>query len=167
MRSPQATASLARAATITSCSKTLRHAAIRVRVGAELPGRAARILWTSARWRDCCRAQANSSWLSSPPATRQRLDRSVSVRSTRGTVTVVLGQIFVNSGVQFAVCVKREEKILDRSAAAFARSFYHALFVGKCVSEAFEVKASRTAMPPRTAPQLHSPARICRLDRRA
>jgi hypothetical protein len=151
MRSPpQATASLARAATITSCSKTLRHAAIRVRVGAELPSRAARILWTSARWRDCFRAQANSSWLSSPRATRQPLDRSVSVRSTRGTHRGAR-QIFVNSGVQFAVCVKREEKILDRSAAAFARSFYHALFVGKSVSEAFEVKASSATIPPRRA----------------
>lgn len=34
------------------------------------------------------------------------------------------------AGAQFVVCVKREDKVLDRASVVFSRAFYHSLLTG-------------------------------------
>eukprot|EP00466_Bigelowiella_natans_P009429 jgi/Bigna1/79144/fgenesh1_pg.60_\ len=55
----------------------------------------------------------------------------------------LIGQAFISAGVKFAVCVKRSERIMDESSIAFSRAFYHSLFTGHTVSEAFRIGRSR------------------------
>lgn len=57
--------------------------------------------------------------------------------------SLAIGQAFVEAGVRFAVCVRREARIMDESSIAFSRAFYHSLFTGHTVPEAFGIGRSR------------------------
>lgn len=56
-----------------------------------------------------------------------------------------VGEIFVNAGVRFVVCVRREERVLDRASATFARAFYHALLTGHSIRQSFDIAKARVA----------------------
>jgi len=47
-----------------------------------------------------------------------------------------LAQVFIDSGCQHAIATNRS--VLDQTARAFTERFYHALFVGKSITSAFE-----------------------------
>ena len=59
-----------------------------------------------------------------------------------------MAKTFIESGVEFVICCRIKEKIMDSSAIKFAKTFYHALFngshsVAECFSQAlFQVKHS-------------------------
>lgn len=41
------------------------------------------------------------------------------------------------AGVSYVVCVRREERVMDKASITFSRAFYHALFAGRFL-EAFQ-----------------------------
>ena len=56
-----------------------------------------------------------------------------------------LGQTFIAAGARFVVCVQREALIMDDATITFSRAFYHALFSGSTVYDAFEIGQARVA----------------------
>jgi hypothetical protein len=42
----------------------------------------------------------------------------------------VVGEAFLKAGVNYVVCVRREERVMDKASITFSRAFYHALFAG-------------------------------------
>ena len=56
-----------------------------------------------------------------------------------------VGELFLSAGAHYAVCVRRQDKVMDTAGAIFARAFYHALLTGQTISEAFEVGQARVA----------------------
>lgn len=58
-----------------------------------------------------------------------------------------VGQVFLHAGVQHVVCVKREDRVMDKSTAVFAKAFYHALFANNAdsVTAAFHIAQARVS----------------------
>ena len=58
--------------------------------------------------------------------------------------SLAVGEAFLRAGVSHVVCVKREEKVLDRASIVFSKAFYHSLFTGRhSVTHAFEIAQAR------------------------
>lgn len=61
----------------------------------------------------------------------------------------------INVGVEHVVCVRRDERVMDKASMTFARSFYHALFTGRRnVRAAFHIAQVQYAYGCRNSPVL-------------
>ena len=52
----------------------------------------------------------------------------------------LVGEVFLNAGALHVICVKRDERILDKACQIFTRAFYNSCLTGKkTICEAFEI----------------------------
>jgi tetratricopeptide (TPR) repeat protein len=59
--------------------------------------------------------------------------------------SMALGRVFIDAGVDYVVCVRRSQRVMDKASIAFARAFYHALVSGKNVYASFRIGKARVA----------------------
>jgi len=59
-----------------------------------------------------------------------------------------LGHVFLNSGAQAVICTKQGKSVRDEEAKYFTNIFYEALFLGRSISEAFDVAQTATVSRP-------------------
>ena len=58
------------------------------------------------------------------------------------------GEAFAAAGVPHVVAVRRQEQLQDKAACLFAEQFYHALFMGRSVKQAFTIGKQAVANQP-------------------
>lgn len=90
-----------------------------------------------------------------PPALPPSIGSSVSSESRSGASSTLklvfvsscdsreIGEVFIQAGVIYVVCVRCETKVLDEASSLFSYSFYHAVLAGKSVQQAFEIARVR------------------------